>query len=225
MKNYLYFSRSDKIGILFLSAIVIVLLFVNLTISRHHENNCINSIYEDSSINDSSYENNPVTVLYPLQNTIDQSNSYNKQYAASNTAFENHVLTKERKVIELNVADSVTLITLPGIGPVFASRIIKYRIKLGGYVSKNQLLEVYGFTAETFNKFKDLVYVDSSLIIKININTAAFKEILHHPYFNYETTLKIVRARDKTPFTSIEDFSSRTEITDKKVLCYLNVAI
>ena len=54
-------------------------------------------------------------------------------------------------LIELNLADSLQLVSLPGIGPGYTKRIIKYREKLGGFYSVEQLSEVYGFPTETFD--------------------------------------------------------------------------
>ncbi|MBN1108862.1 MAG: helix-hairpin-helix domain-containing protein, partial [Bacteroidales bacterium] len=54
------------------------------------------------------------------------------------------------EVIELNTCDSAMLEALPGLGPVLSARIIKYRKLLGGYVSAEQLREVYGLSEETF---------------------------------------------------------------------------
>ena len=44
-------------------------------------------------------------------------------------------------VISINSADSADLLPLPGIGPVFAGRIIKYRNLLGGFVSSANFLK------------------------------------------------------------------------------------
>lgn len=98
---------------------------------------------------------------------------------------------------EINTADSVSLLKLPGIGHVFAGRIIKYRNLLGGFYDKNQLLEVYGFDSSYFNQVKDFITIDSNLIKKININIAKFREIIKHPYISYELTKAIVNERHK----------------------------
>lgn len=45
----------------------------------------------------------------------------------------------EKKLISINSATAENLSTIPGIGPVYAERIVKFRDKLGGFVSKNQL--------------------------------------------------------------------------------------
>lgn len=46
--------------------------------------------------------------------------------------------------IDINLADSTTWDELPGIGGVYASRIIKYRSMIGGFDSVAQLSNVYG---------------------------------------------------------------------------------
>src|SRR5690606_40943919 len=46
--------------------------------------------------------------------------------------------------LDINRCTAGELVALPGIGPVLAERIIKYRNLLGGFVDKWQLVEVYG---------------------------------------------------------------------------------
>jgi len=52
--------------------------------------------------------------------------------------------------IDLNEADSLELQYLPGIGPVFASRIVRFRESLGGFHHVSQLMDVYGFDSVRF---------------------------------------------------------------------------
>ncbi|MFA6128421.1 MAG: helix-hairpin-helix domain-containing protein [Bacteroidales bacterium] len=99
--------------------------------------------------------------------------------------------------IEINSADSVTLLELPGVGPVFAKRILKYRQMLGGFVNLQQLKEVYGMDTVRLNGFIKLISIDTSKIRKLNLNTATFKELLAHPYLEYEQVIAIARFRDK----------------------------
>lgn len=98
--------------------------------------------------------------------------------------------------IDLNRADSVQLLPLPGIGPVFAGRIIKYRRLLGGFVSVNQLAEVYGMPKETIEWIRSRIVIDSSAIQKILIDSATFGELLRHPYLEYEEVKALVEYRD-----------------------------
>jgi DNA uptake protein ComE-like DNA-binding protein len=71
---------------------------------------------------------------------------------------------------------------LKGIGPVYASRIIKYRQLLGGYATTSQILEVYGLPNETFLAVKDYLMVDPNDIDKFNLNVSTFERMLKHPY-------------------------------------------
>ena len=104
---------------------------------------------------------------------------------------------KKPRLIEINSADSAELDELPGIGLVFAKRIIKYREMLGGYVHPAQLREVYGMDSARFSGFIKLIRVDTSGIRKLDLNKATFKELLAHPYLEYDQVKEIVRFRDK----------------------------
>jgi DNA uptake protein ComE-like DNA-binding protein len=88
--------------------------------------------------------------------------------------------------IDLNRADSADLLPLPGIGPVFASRIIKYRNLLGGYVSHDQLREVYGLPGETVEMMRERTRIDTGAVRKMNLDSISFAELLRHPYFRIE---------------------------------------
>ena len=118
----------------------------------------------------------------------------------------NVVATKEKstaQIIELNSADSITLISVNGIGPSYAKRILKYRSVLGGFVSKTQLLEVYGFTEELYSKTSSSFNVNPALIKKININQDDFKTINKHPYISYELCKSVFDWRRKTTVNAV----------------------
>ena len=102
---------------------------------------------------------------------------------------------KKKVLIDLNTADSVALLTLYGIGPSFAKRIVKYRNLLGGFYSKQQLLEVYGFDQDRLDKIEDYCEVGFGGIKKINVNTVKTDELKKHPYFDYYTAKAIVDQR------------------------------
>ena len=115
--------------------------------------------------------------------------------------------------IELNRADSAGLVKLPGIGSVYAIRIIKYRELLGGYYSKKQLLEVYNLPEETFLNIEKYISVDSLLISKIRINFTEFKDLLRHPYLNKKQVGAILNFKEKNgAFESISTLQLIDEI-------------
>ncbi len=97
--------------------------------------------------------------------------------------------------IELNTADSTELTQLPGIGPVLASRIIKYRNRIGGYAKVSQLDEVYGIKTELMDRLTPSLSADSLLVRKIFINRATFKDLVSHPYLNEQQTRGILNYR------------------------------
>jgi DNA uptake protein ComE-like DNA-binding protein len=106
-------------------------------------------------------------------------------------------------VVELNGADSIELTGLKGIGPVFASRILKYRRLLGGFYSARQLLEVYGFPRETYLSLQGKIVVDTTKLKKIRINFAAYSEMIRHPYMEKEVAEAVLDYRERHgPFTS-----------------------
>lgn len=82
-------------------------------------------------------------------------------------------------IIDLNETTPEQLDLLPGIGQVLADRIIKYKASLGGFVRKEQLLDCYGITAETFEQIKDHLTISRSpTYIHINMLPDTFT----HPY-------------------------------------------
>ena len=98
--------------------------------------------------------------------------------------------------IDLNRADSAVLERLPGLGPVLSSRIIKYRKLLGGFVSAEQLNEVYGLPETTYKLLAGKVFADSSLITRININVAGLNELSSHPYLNRYDSQAILKYKE-----------------------------
>jgi DNA uptake protein ComE-like DNA-binding protein len=102
---------------------------------------------------------------------------------------------KKRVLVDLNTADSVTLLTLYGVGPSFAKRIIKYRNLLGGFYDKSQLLEVYGFDQGKLDKIEAFCEVSPGGITRININSIRVDELKKHPYLDYYTAKAIVDQR------------------------------
>lgn len=108
--------------------------------------------------------------------------------------------------LEINSADSILLDQLRGIGPAFASKIIRYRDRLGGFYSKEQLREVYGIDSLRYVQLVDQVAVDPSLLIKLDINRATFEQLRRHPYLSYKQINAIIEyRRQHGKYTSVGD--------------------
>ncbi len=104
--------------------------------------------------------------------------------------------THTAKSFDINSATETDLIQLKGIGPVFAARIIKFRDALGGFISVNQLKEVYHLPDSVYTEISPLLYSDHSGIRKININTASVDEFAQHPYISRKLAGNIIRFRN-----------------------------
>lgn len=101
----------------------------------------------------------------------------------------------ETVIVELNSADTAQLQKLYGIGSSFAKRIVKYRDLLGGYRTKEQVLEVYGMDSTRYAPIAESLLVDTTYRVCINVNTADFKTLLRHPYLNKNQVKAIVNYR------------------------------
>ncbi|GGH20310.1 ComEA family DNA-binding protein [Mucilaginibacter phyllosphaerae] len=100
-------------------------------------------------------------------------------------------------VIELNAADSSALTKIEGIGPAYAKRILYYRQRLGGFVNKEQLKEVFGMDDLKYDEIKNQVRADAGRIRKININTVTFDKLRPMPYLNYKQVNAIIEYRNQ----------------------------
>ena len=91
-------------------------------------------------------------------------------------------LQLEDRVV-LNIADTMTLRKVPGIGSHFARKIVEYRQRLGGYYRVQQLLEIEDFPETAISYF---IIPDSTLPShKLNINRLSLNELKRHPYINF----------------------------------------
>ncbi|MFM8709636.1 MAG: ComEA family DNA-binding protein [Sphingomonadales bacterium] len=115
---------------------------------------------------------------------------------------------KNRTLLSLNGSDSAALEMLPGIGPVLAARIIRYREKLGGFYQRSQLREVYGIDDSLFAFIAPFFETSpsASALKKIDLNSVSLDNLRQHPYLRWEKAKAIVRYRESNgPFTSVSD--------------------
>ena len=101
----------------------------------------------------------------------------------------------ERALVDLNTADSLTLLKVRGIGPYLSSKIIKYRNALGGYVSIDQLYEIFNIKPEQVDAIKPFVFVNSGSIKRLNVNTADYLQLNWHPYISSKEANAIITYR------------------------------
>ena len=128
------------------------------------------------------------------------------------------------KTIEINTADSAMLTTIKGIGPFYAKNIIKYRNLIGGFVAKEQLLEIWKFDQEKLNSIEKYIDIDLSKIKKVNINTCEASD-LKSAYIKWNVANAIVNYRkNHGKFKTVDDIK-KTDLVDdetyRKIAPYL----
>lgn len=118
---------------------------------------------------------------------------------------------KKEKIalIDINKATQEDLMKIYGIGPGLSERILKQKDLLGGFVSMEQMSDIWGLSPEVIEKLNVQFYVGSlPEIKKIKINDASVKELSQFPYFRYPVSKEIVTYRSmNNGVLTIEDLT------------------
>lgn len=118
---------------------------------------------------------------------------FKKMYVVSDSLYERLEPFIDIPKLELNGADSTALVSLHGIGPYYARKIIEYRERLGGFHSPEQLLEIYGMDEERFAPIRSCVKTDTSLIRRMQIWEMSEESLASHPYIGRTAARSIIR--------------------------------
>ena len=134
--------------------------------------------------------------------------------------YSNSAFAKKEKIvmIDINQASQEDLIKIYGIGEALSIRILKLKESLGGFVSMEQMKEVWGLSPEVVENlnahFKISVLPN---LKKIDINNASIKELSKFPYFNYSISKKIITYRSMNgDIKNIEDLTKIIALSNDK---------
>jgi DNA uptake protein ComE-like DNA-binding protein len=228
VKDYFYFTRNEKRGILVISICIVASIFIPGLYSliegpardREIEDLIVSGIccLPDSFRTDSGNQKT---------RNFNDYHSYKKGLPAPLQFQKKGISGMNYPVIDLNKADSLDLLSLPGIGPYFAKSILRYRKRLGGYVSINQLLEIYGMDKNKLDRLRPNLKVDTVGIVRLSINTADFKTIMKHPYSNYQIAKAIITFRQQygaiTQYDELIRSGVMPDSVFRKILPYLSL--
>ncbi len=146
IKDYFTFNRAEKNGILVLVLLIVAVVSATFIISR---------------VGLTANSTNP-----EIESEINQlTNSFegtNIPWDAASTQ------PAEKLSIDLNLADTILLTQLTGIGPSLASRIVKYRDSVGRIDSINQLLNVKGIGEKKLDGFRNEVFIKTVDLVDEN---------------------------------------------------------
>lgn len=208
-KDHFYFNRNDRIvGLIILSIIVVVNIFLNPWDTPEVESvvDTDSLLYAPDTFRRTVYIRDTVRRKWYVWDTVTvEVNSV--RYTAK---------TRPVSPLDLNGLDSAGLVRLPGIGPSFARKIIRYRDQLGGYSDISQLMEIEGLPDSLMKWF---VIADSIPIRRIPVNTSTFAELRRHPYIDFYQAKAIVEFRqERGNIKGPEQLSFMEEFTDQDLV-------
>lgn len=128
-------------------------------------------------------------------------------------------------IVDINAVDSLELISIRGIGPQSAGRILAYRDRLGGFHSVEQYEEIWGLHPEV----RKVLYVTTAPLSghrKIDLNTADTETLGEHPYIRFKLARSLVAMRGHRGKLDTNDLRSHHLIDDslyQRIIPYLHV--
>lgn len=110
---------------------------------------------------------------------------------------------------DLNLADTTQLMQIRGIGRGRAKWVVQQRNLLGGYVSENQLDDIFVLrdAPDLRDSLKKYTFVAPGFVPQlVPINSASFDEMYGHPYIRKSLARLIVAYRQQHgPFKTVDD--------------------
>jgi DNA uptake protein ComE-like DNA-binding protein len=225
-KDLLYFSKGERRALtllLFLVSISGVLLVINDRVTQ-----------EDEPRQEAQYIVNPANAPVPMQvdsaERLPERRVQRERVAAVVSPKQRASYPRTEKFpagtkVELNTADTLTLKKVPGIGSVFARRIVKYRALLGGFYTVDQLRELYGMDEERYLALQTWFYTDTTFIAKLPVNFLPADSLAKHPYLNYRQARTLYQLRrQKGRLAGWENLNLLEEFTEadkERLVAYL----
>ena len=153
----------------------------------------------------------------------------NKKEFAAYKKYPNSAFSKKEKIviIDINQATQEDLIKIYGIGEAISIRILKFKESLGGFVSMEQMSDVWGLSPEVIENLNTHFKVSvNPSVKKMDINNASIKELSLFPYFKYPISKNIVTFRSMNgDIKNIEDLTKIKGLSIEKakiIVLYLN---
>jgi DNA uptake protein ComE-like DNA-binding protein len=130
-----------------------------------------------------------------------------KEY--KNQEYQAFAKKEKVSVLDINQADKEALMNVYGIGDAISTRILKQKETLGGFVSMEQMGEIWGLSPEVIEKLNIHFKVGTlPNIKKVDINNASLKELSQFHYFRYALAKEIVTYRSMNGnIKNIEDLT------------------
>lgn len=113
-----------------------------------------------------------------------------------------YVRQKRDTILNLRTADTTELKMIKGIGSYRAKQIIRYRERLGGFVSVEQLREVKALQpllkdSLSTDSLLSHFFIDSVRVVPLKVNSVRVEQLQRHPYLSFEQARAIYELRRK----------------------------
>lgn len=186
--TFFYFNTNERKGLISLLILVVFIQAIAFAYQKyaHQKEVPLLSIVQLDWIKDTAQTN----AFYPK----DYPNAFKKNSFPKDTIYPTKKVLLKYPV-DLNTADSITLVALPKIGPFLAGKIVAFRTKLGGFHSIQQLTEIWGFKEDYLYDLEGKIWVDPKQVKYIPINSIPLDELQKHPYFKYTLSRAIINYR------------------------------
>lgn len=245
-KNFFYFSKGQRIGIIVLISLIIIVLIANVALPLFfpREEMPKNAfLSEVKAFKKTLVSRDSVRQAMWQQKYADRYKQY-QHYQDPSSA--KHELPYSLFTFDPNTIDSVGFTRL-GLKPFMASNIIKYRNKGGKFRTSADFSKVYGITPDKFKELEPYIAIKEAYKLKVDTIVApkkAFKQDVIVDLNSADTTLLmqvkgigrgyakgIVRFRKETGgFASVDQlhelYGMRPENFDRiRPFCTVNTAL
>ena len=237
-KDFLYFQRGEQVAITLLSVLILFGILLNVTLCSRNSSD-VTLLNSDSvtaqfdefrtslqereqpqeiPVAERDDSQRPVQRTAQPQRTTTTTNRSESRSAVQRTTFPRAPRLADGETISLNDSDTIQWMKIPGIGSTFANRIVRYQTRLGGFSSIYQLLEVNGISDELFARIAPYISHNDSTIQKLHVNQLEFRELLAHPYLEFEQVQVIMNLRRRTGrISTINELAMLSEFSENDI--------
>jgi len=208
LRRYFGFSRRESRGFLLVFPMLVLLYLVPGIFELASENKRSLAYKHYLQAAETALKLDPQVP----QNEIRQDSVKQEKKSASKQGNEKTVPRLQRSSTPLlntvffHETDSVLLQMVAGIGPVLSGRIIKFRELIGGFHQPEQILEVYGLSAEVAERVYTTFPFKAEITKKVRINEVDAKQLSEHPYISAAEAKVIIAYRNQHgPFQNTAD--------------------
>lgn len=96
--------------------------------------------------------------------------------------------------MELNLADSAALESLPGIGPILARRIVRFRASMRGFACMSDLSMVWGLDSTLIEELAVRCTLDTGLVRPFCVKALSFDSLQAHPRWDHAGARCVIEA-------------------------------